>query len=148
MFASTPKPCVCDIPKGCVQSSTDRSSCEATGRRRSLKAIFRFRAWPYRNNFEQFLALLTELFPCRAEPSTVGRLRLALHVEGNRNITITNQLADVEARVDVDVKGTLDDPSLTGHVEASGGTLLFQGNRYRVTRGTSTLWIRCASNLW
>jgi translocation and assembly module TamB len=44
-------------------------------------------------------------------------------------------LADVEARIDVDVKGTLDNPSMTGHVEASGGTLVFQGNRYRVTRG-------------
>jgi len=41
----------------------------------------------------------------------------------------------VEARVDVDLKGTVDDPSLTGHVEASGGTLAFQGNRYTVTRG-------------
>jgi translocation and assembly module TamB len=60
---------------------------------------------------------------------------LALHVEGSRNITIQNQLADVEARIDLDVKGTLSDPSMTGHVEASGGTLIFQGNRYRVTRG-------------
>jgi translocation and assembly module TamB len=56
-------------------------------------------------------------------------------VEGGRNITIQNQLADLQARINVDIKGTAADPSLTGHIEASGGTLLFQGNRYRITRG-------------
>jgi len=88
----------------------------------------------YRSGFDEFLALLTE-HNLNTGPSPVGRLRLAVHIEGNRNITIQNQLADVEARVDVDLKGTVDDPSLTGHVEASGGTLAFQGNRYTVTRG-------------
>jgi translocation and assembly module TamB len=88
----------------------------------------------YRSGFDDFLALLTE-HNLNTGPSPVGRLRLAMHIEGNRNITIQNQLADVEARVDVDLKGTADDPSLTGHVEASGGTLAFQGNRYTVTRG-------------
>src|SRR5262249_47312415 len=67
--------------------------------------------------------------------SPLGKLRLALHIEGGRNITIQNQLAEVEARVDIDLKGTLDEPSVTGHIEASGGTLSFQGNRYTVTRG-------------
>jgi translocation and assembly module TamB len=62
-------------------------------------------------------------------------VRLSLHIEGGRNITIQNELAEVEARVDLDVKGTIDEPSVTGHVEASGGTLIFQGNRYTVTRG-------------
>jgi len=88
----------------------------------------------YRSDFEDFLAVLTER-NLNATSSPVGRLRLALHIEGSRNITIQNQLADVEARIDVDVKGTLNDPSMTGHVEASGGTLVFQGNRYTVTRG-------------
>jgi len=40
----------------------------------------------------------------RRRSSPLGSLRLAVHVEGGRNITIQNQLADVEARVDVDVK--------------------------------------------
>jgi translocation and assembly module TamB len=88
----------------------------------------------YRSDFENFLAVVTEN-NLSATPSPVGRLRLALHIEGSRNITIQNQLADVEARIDVDLKGTVSDPSMTGHVEASGGTLVFQGNRYRVTRG-------------
>jgi translocation and assembly module TamB len=88
----------------------------------------------YRSGFEDFLALLSEE-NLRATPSPFGRLRLSLHIEGGKNITIQNQLAQVEARVDIDLKGTVDEPSITGHVEASGGTLLFQGNRYTVTRG-------------
>lgn len=88
----------------------------------------------YRSDFENLLAVLTER-NLNTTPSSLGQLRLAVHIEGSRNITIQNQLADVEARIDVDVKGTLDNPSMTGHVEASGGTLVFQGNRYRVTRG-------------
>jgi translocation and assembly module TamB len=88
----------------------------------------------YRAGFEEFLALLTQ-DRLQAAPSPFGRTRLSLHVEGGRNITIQNQLAEVEARVDVDLKGTVDEPSITGHVESSGGTLTFQGNRYTVTRG-------------
>jgi translocation and assembly module TamB len=88
----------------------------------------------YRSSFESFLALLREE-NLRTSSSPFGRLRLSLHVEGGRNITIQNQLADVEARIDTDWKGTVDEPSITGHIEASGGTLLFQGNRYTVTRG-------------
>jgi translocation and assembly module TamB len=88
----------------------------------------------YRSSFEEFLAMITEADTNRSS-TPLDRVRLAVHVEGNRNITIQNQLADVEARVDVDLKGTIQDPALTGHIEASGGTLVFQGNRYRVTRG-------------
>jgi translocation and assembly module TamB len=99
-----------------------------------LEGNVRIQNLSYRSNFEDFLAVLTE-HNLNTTPSPVSRLRLAVHIEGSRNITIQNQLAEVEARVDVDLKGTLDDPSLTGHVEASGGTLVFQGNRYTVTRG-------------
>jgi translocation and assembly module TamB len=88
----------------------------------------------YRSGFEEFLALLSEE-RLRTSTSEFGRVRLALHLEGGRNITIQNELAEVEARIDVDLKGTVAEPSITGHIEASGGTLLFQGNRYTVTRG-------------
>jgi translocation and assembly module TamB len=88
----------------------------------------------YRSSFEDFLALLSEVNTNTA-PAAFRNLRLALHVEGGKNITIQNQLANVEARVDIDLKGTVDSPSITGHIEASGGTLTFQGSRYTITRG-------------
>jgi translocation and assembly module TamB len=88
----------------------------------------------FRSNFEDFLAILAQE-NLKGNPSALDKLRLGLHIEGGKNITIQNQLATVEARVDIDWKGTVDQPSITGHVEASGGTLTFQGNRYTVTRG-------------
>ena len=99
-----------------------------------LEGNVQIQSLAYRSDFEEFLALVTE-HNLNQSTSAAGRLRLAVHIEGSRNITIQNQLANVEARIDVDLKGTVDDPSLTGHVEASGGTLVFQGNRYTVTRG-------------
>ena len=99
-----------------------------------LEGNVQIQSLAYRSSFEDFLALLGEE-NLRTSSSPLGALRLSLHVEGGRNITIQNQLADVEARVDIDWKGTVDEPSITGHVEASGGTLSFQGNRYTVTRG-------------
>jgi translocation and assembly module TamB len=99
-----------------------------------LEGSIAIQSLAYKSGFEDFLAMLSE--QTRSTSSTpLGPMRLSLHVEGGKNITIQNQLATVEARVDVDLKGTVADPSLTGHVEASGGTLLFQGNRYTVTRG-------------
>jgi translocation and assembly module TamB len=89
----------------------------------------------FRSSFEDFLALMREENLRGGTPSALGKLRLSLHIEGGQNITIQNQLADVEARVDIDLKGTVDEPAVTGHIEASGGTLSFQGNRYTVTRG-------------
>jgi len=99
-----------------------------------LEGNVQIKSLRYVSSFEDFLALMTE-DKLRTTSSLLGRLRLNLHVEGGKDITIQNQLADVEARVDIDLKGTVDEPTVTGHVEASGGSLLFQGNRYTVTRG-------------
>jgi translocation and assembly module TamB len=99
-----------------------------------LEGSIEIQSLAYRSGFEDFLALMSEE-NLRTSSSRFGRLRLSLQVQGGRNITIQNQLAEVEARVDIDLKGTVEEPSLTGHIEASGGTLLFQGNRYTVTRG-------------
>ncbi len=88
----------------------------------------------YQSDFDEFLQLFREAVLDQTV-SPLGRLRLALHVEGNRNISIRNELADVEAQLNLDITGTADNPALTGHIEASGGTLLFQGTRYEITRG-------------
>lgn len=88
----------------------------------------------YQSDFDEFLRLFQEV-ALDQTVTPLGKVRLALHLEGSRNISIRNELADVEARLNLDISGTVDDPALTGHVEASGGTLLFQGTRYQVTRG-------------
>jgi len=99
-----------------------------------LEGNLEIQSMSYRSSFEEFLSMFGT--PGFAEgPSQFDQLRLSLHVEGGRNIIIQNQLADVEARVNLDIKGTFGHPALTGHVEASGGTLSFQGKRYTITRG-------------
>ncbi len=68
--------------------------------------------------------------------SALDRLRLSVHIAGNRNINVQNELTDVTSgRVDLDIKGTWASPTLTGHVEAGEGTITFQGKRYEITRG-------------
>jgi translocation and assembly module TamB len=62
-------------------------------------------------------------------------VKLALRVVGSRNISIHNELATAEARIDLGIKGTLDNPALTGHVETNSGMLQFQGRKFDVTRG-------------
>lgn len=99
-----------------------------------LEGNVQIQSLAYRSDFEDFLALIAERRGA-GEPSPLARVQLALRVQGGRNITIQNQLANVEARVDINVEGSVDNPSVTGHIEASGGTLLFQGNRYTLTRG-------------
>ncbi len=89
----------------------------------------------YRSDFEPFLAIFRP-GGLDSGGTVLDRLRLSIHVAGNRNITIQNELTDIRgARVDLDIKGTLGSPSLTGHVEVDDGTLLFQGKRYAITRG-------------
>jgi translocation and assembly module TamB len=101
-----------------------------------LEGNLEIQSMSYGSSFEEFLALIQDSEPDLGEAETpIDRVRLALHVEGNRNISIQNQVADVEARVNIDIRGSIADPAVTGHVEASGGTLIFQGTRYQVTRG-------------
>src|SRR5262249_48323414 len=100
-----------------------------------LEGNVEIQSMSYKSSFDDFLAMFTNASAATGPASSLSNMRLTLHVEGGRNITIQNQLADVEARVDLDVKGTVGNPSLTGHVEASGGTLSFQGKRYTITRG-------------
>lgn len=86
------------------------------------------------NNFEEFIALFDSVGNSETA-SPFGNVQLSLRVVGSRNISIHNELATAEARIDLGIKGTLANPALTGHVETNNGTLQFQGRKYDVTRG-------------
>jgi translocation and assembly module TamB len=88
----------------------------------------------FNSNFDEFLALFESGMGTESA-LPIGNLQLSLHVVGSRNISIKNELGSAEARVDLGVKGTLDNPALTGRVETNSGKLLFQGKTYEVTRG-------------
>ena len=90
------------------------------------------------SNFENFIELFDSVGGSESA-SPFGNLQLALRVVGSRNITIHNELATAEARIDLGIKGTVDSPALTGHVETNSGTLKFQGRTYDITRGSIDL---------
>jgi autotransporter translocation and assembly factor TamB len=62
-------------------------------------------------------------------------LRLDIHVVAPWTLRIENNLARVRASVDLRLGGTMDRPQLFGRGELRGD-LNFEGNRYRVTRGS------------
>ncbi len=100
----------------------------------SVSGDLRIRSFSINSNFDEFIAFFQSGgIPDSSSP--FGDIKLSLHVSGSKNITIHNELASAEARVELFVRGTVDRPSLTGHVETSKGTLVFNGRNYDVTRG-------------
>jgi hypothetical protein len=92
----------------------------------------------YDESFEDFLALFEEATAggLSSDAGLLDGLSLALHIEGDEDIRIENDLARVDARIDLDIGGTFGQPTMTGHVESLDGVLDFNGNRYLITRGT------------
>jgi translocation and assembly module TamB len=63
-------------------------------------------------------------------------LRLDIQIRAPNTLRIQNNLADVWASADLELQGTYDRPALFGRAEIERGSILFEGNRYVVTRGT------------
>ncbi len=89
----------------------------------------------FEEDFDAFLAMFAGGPRRVGAPGPLDQLALALHVSGDRNISVENEVVSVDARLDLDVSGTLGDPTMTGHIESTAGNLNFQGSRYRITRG-------------
>jgi hypothetical protein len=63
-------------------------------------------------------------------------LRFDIQVNANNTLQIRNNLADVWASADLKLQGTYDRPALFGRAEIDRGSIVFEGNRYVVTRGS------------
>jgi len=122
-------------PEGLRSSVTGLLVLRGTSSAPFLDGNLKLDSMAYRSDFESFLAIFRP-GGLDSGGTLLDQLKLSVHVAGNRNISVQNELVDVTgARVDLDIKGTLGSPSLTGHVEATEGTLTFQGKRYEITRG-------------
>jgi len=122
-------------PAGLRSSVTGGLLLRGTSADPSLEGSLRLDSLTYRSDFEPFLALFRP-GGLDSGGTALDRLRLSVHIAGSRNISVQNELTDIASgRVDLDVKGTWASPTLTGHVEATDGTLIFQNKRYEVTRG-------------
>jgi hypothetical protein len=63
-------------------------------------------------------------------------LRLDVQIEAPSTLRIENNLARLRAKANLDLRGTYEKPLLFGRAEIDRGDVLFEGNRYVVTRGT------------
>jgi translocation and assembly module TamB len=69
----------------------------------------------------------------------LAQVQLNLQVQAPGTLRIRNNLADVRARAELTVRGSLARPLLFGEVEAEpGGSLVYSDNTYRIERGTLT----------
>src|SRR5207237_1750330 len=63
-------------------------------------------------------------------------LRFDLQASAPATLRVDNNLARLVSRADLTLTGTYDRPQLFGRAEVERGDILFEGNRYVVTRGT------------
>jgi len=63
-------------------------------------------------------------------------VRFDIQVQAQQTLRVENNLAHLVASADLSLTGTYDRPVLLGRAEIVRGEILFEGNRYLVTRGT------------
>ncbi|MCA1559381.1 MAG: translocation/assembly module TamB domain-containing protein, partial [Acidobacteria bacterium] len=68
--------------------------------------------------------------------STTLPLRFDLAISAPSSLRIENNIASVVSSADLRLQGTYDRPLLFGRAEIERGNVLFEGNRYVVTRGS------------
>ena len=74
--------------------------------------------------------------PAGPQSEAAFPVRLDIDIAANHTLRIQNNLADVVASADLKLQGTYDRPSIFGRAEIERGNIVFEGNRYVVTRGT------------
>lgn len=63
-----------------------------------------------------------------------ANLRLDLRVEGRDALVVRNNLADIVGSVNLQVRGSAEEPIIGGRVTVARGTLNFRNDRYELTR--------------
>jgi len=74
--------------------------------------------------------------PGAASEAATLPLRYDIRVVAPGTLTLDNNLARMVARADLTLSGTYDNPLLFGRADIERGEVTFEGNRYRITRGT------------
>lgn len=77
--------------------------------------------------------------PLGGAPLTASAVPLRFDIQIDAppgSLRIENNIAQVEAEADLRLQGTYDRPILSGRADIDRGDIVFEGNRYVVTRGT------------
>ncbi|MBI5195683.1 MAG: translocation/assembly module TamB domain-containing protein [Nitrospirae bacterium] len=73
----------------------------------------------------------------RVIPAYLGRTRLNVHIYGQDNISIDNNLAKTPVKIDLAVTGTAAQYGLIGRLEAAGGSIFFRSNELKIISGNA-----------
>jgi len=82
---------------------------------------------------------IIEKITLKKEPSEVKRLEkteLNLHFYGDKKITIDNNIAKSDIKVDLLLRGTISSPIILGRVEAERGKVYFRSNEFSIIQGS------------
>ena len=71
-----------------------------------------------------------------AEPPTAVPLRYDVHIIVPSTLRVDTNLVRLLANADLNLRGTYDRPVLFGHGDIERGEVIFEGQRYRITRGS------------
>ena len=74
--------------------------------------------------------------PSQAPAAQTVPLRFDIQVNAPRSLRVENNLASIVSSAELRLQGTYDRPLLFGHAEIDRGSIIFEGNRYLVTRGS------------
>jgi translocation and assembly module TamB len=67
--------------------------------------------------------------------SATNKIRLDVHVTSSPQLNFQNSYAKLAGRVDLNVRGTLAEPNLLGHIQITDGSATFAGTKYQLQRG-------------
>ncbi|MFQ5543052.1 MAG: translocation/assembly module TamB domain-containing protein [Nitrospiria bacterium] len=66
----------------------------------------------------------------------IGQTAINLHLSGNEGVWIANNLAKIPLGIDLSVKGSFNNPTIIGRIDASSGTMYFRNNTFRILSGS------------
>jgi len=74
--------------------------------------------------------------PLAGAAATTLPIRFDVQIDAPSSLRVENNLARMVASADLQLRGTYDKPLLFGSAQIDRGDVIFEGNRYLVTRGT------------
>jgi hypothetical protein len=74
--------------------------------------------------------------PAAASDTAALPVRFDLKIQAPGTLRLENNLARIVSRADLRLNGTYDNPVVFGRADIERGEIFFEGNRYRITRGT------------
>jgi len=70
------------------------------------------------------------------ETPIIGRTKINIHLFGDKELWIANNLAKIPMAVDLLLKGSFDQPRLLGRIDIAGGDLYFRHNTFKIVSGS------------